>query len=118
MLVRVNTDQQIIIIFFNTYIKIVPEEEEPVAVSLKECLTLKQMPLGSSEVTVLGSVQKMSGCSKFFVYSLVGMVVLGRKLGLMTLEVFYNLNGYVISLVQLVINPRLIQIACGIMFKL
>lgn len=33
------------------------------------------------------------------------------------LEVFYNLNDYMISLVQLVINQRLIQIACG-MFRL
>lgn len=76
-----------------------PEEEEPVAISLEECLTLKEMPQGSSEVTVLGSVQKMCECSKNVEYSLVGMVVLGQKLGLMTLEVFYNLNDYVISLV-------------------
>lgn len=62
MLVQINTDQQIIII--NTYIKIVLEEEESVALSLKECLTLRETPQGSSGVTVLVSVQKMSECSK------------------------------------------------------
>lgn len=40
------------------------EEEEPVALNLKECLTVKETPRGSSGVTVLVIVQKMSVCSK------------------------------------------------------
>lgn len=40
------------------------EEEEPVALNLKECLIQKETPQGSSGVTVLVIVQKMGECSK------------------------------------------------------